>query len=138
MLLFNIVYGDPLACCTSYSRREDIRKTVRVLGPLTTLDRGRNQLYHAQLLRSKEIQYCVEHIETDWRIITRTKDQYVMLKNAQYGRYVAAFCGTFMQGGVLSYCLVTAVDHADHSNWKRDPSSSCVALCVLQEAVGRR
>ncbi|XP_076675876.1 uncharacterized protein LOC143373008 isoform X2 [Andrena cerasifolii] len=87
---------------------EDIRKTVRVLGPLTHWIVGGIN-YTTLLLRSKEIQYCVEHIETDWRVITRAKDQYVMLKNAQYGRYVAAFCGTFMQGGVLSYCLVTAL-----------------------------
>lgn len=32
-----------------------------------------------------------------------------MLKNARFGRYVCIFCAAFMQGGVLGYCLVTAL-----------------------------
>ena len=48
-------------------------------------------------------------MEADWKIITRAKDQRVMLKNAKFGRYVAVFCAAFMQGGVLSYCVITAL-----------------------------
>ena len=29
-------------------------------------------------------------------------------ENAKFGRYVAAFCAGFMQGGVLCYCVVIA------------------------------
>ena len=43
----------------------------------------------------------------DWRMITRAEDQSVMLKNAKFGRYVAAFCAGFMQGGLFCYCVVT-------------------------------
>ncbi|XP_076675725.1 odorant receptor 13a-like [Andrena cerasifolii] len=87
---------------------EDIRKKLRVLGPLSHWFVGGIN-YTTLLLRRKEIRLCVEHLEADWQIITRVKDQRVMLKNAKFGRYVAGFCAAFMQGGVLSYCLVTAL-----------------------------
>ncbi|CAL7936657.1 unnamed protein product [Xylocopa violacea] len=65
--------------------------------------------YTTLLLRRREIRYCVEHMETDWRTTTREKDQEVMLKYAKLGRYVATFCAAFMQGGVLSFCVVQAL-----------------------------
>ncbi|XP_076675730.1 LOW QUALITY PROTEIN: uncharacterized protein LOC143372939 [Andrena cerasifolii] len=87
---------------------EDIQKKLRILGPLSHWFVG-GMNYTTLLLRSKEIRYCVEHIEMDWRIMTRAKDQSVMVKNAKFGRYVAIFCAGFMQGGVLCYCIVTAL-----------------------------
>lgn len=87
---------------------EDIRKKLRVLGPLSHWFVGGIN-YTTLLLRSDEIRYCVEHLKADWRIVVRAKDQKVMLKNTKLGRYVAAFCAAFMQGGVLSYCMVTAL-----------------------------
>lgn len=64
--------------------------------------------YTALLLRGKDIRYCVEHMKADWRLITRVKEQQVMLKNAKFGRYVAVFCAVFMQSGVLCFCILTA------------------------------
>ncbi|XP_076235776.1 uncharacterized protein LOC143180129 [Calliopsis andreniformis] len=87
---------------------ESIRKKLRVLGPLSHWFVGGIN-YTTLLLRSNEIRCCMEHLKTDWQIITRVKDRRVMLKNTKMGRYVAAFCAAFMQGGVLSYCLVTAL-----------------------------
>ena len=87
---------------------EDIRKKLKVFGPLSHWFVGGIN-YTTLLLRRKEIRLCVEHLEADWKIITRVEDQRVMLKNAKFGRYVAVFCAAFMQGGVLSYCLVTAL-----------------------------
>ncbi|XP_076675877.1 uncharacterized protein LOC143373009 [Andrena cerasifolii] len=84
---------------------EDIRKKLRMVGPLSHWIVGGIN-YTTLLIRSKEIRYCVEHMEMDWRRITRAKDQSVMLKNAKFGRYVATFCAAFMQGAVLSYCVV--------------------------------
>ncbi|XP_076675629.1 uncharacterized protein LOC143372894 [Andrena cerasifolii] len=87
---------------------EEIYRKLKLLGPLIHWFVGGIN-YTALLLRSKEIYRCVEHMEADWKIITRAKDQHVMLKNAKFGRYVAVFCAAFMQGGVLSYCLITAL-----------------------------
>ncbi|XP_048267223.1 uncharacterized protein LOC100646940 [Bombus terrestris] len=66
--------------------------------------------YTALLLHSKDIRQCIEHMETDWRTLIREEDQHVMLKNAKFGRYVAAFCAIFMQGSVLCFCFVTALN----------------------------
>ncbi|XP_071862691.1 uncharacterized protein [Bombus fervidus] len=66
--------------------------------------------YTALLLHSKDIRQCIEHIESDWRTLIREEDQHVMLKNAKFGRYVAAFCAIFMQGSVLCFCFVTALN----------------------------
>ncbi|XP_068971429.1 odorant receptor 4-like [Bombus flavifrons] len=66
--------------------------------------------YTALLLHSKDIRQCIEHMESDWRTLMREEDQHVMLKNAKFGRYVAAFCAIFMQGSVLCFCFVTALN----------------------------
>ncbi|XP_012246636.1 uncharacterized protein LOC100748942 [Bombus impatiens] len=65
--------------------------------------------YSTLLLHSKDIRQCVEHIEADWRSVTREEDQHVMMKNGKFGRYVAASCAIFMQGGILCFCFVTAL-----------------------------
>ncbi|XP_050581925.1 uncharacterized protein LOC126918260 isoform X2 [Bombus affinis] len=65
--------------------------------------------YSTLLLHSKDIRQCVEHIEADWRSVTREEDQHAMMKNAKFGRYVAASCAIFMQGGILCFCFVTAL-----------------------------
>ncbi|XP_076176246.1 odorant receptor 82a-like [Ptiloglossa arizonensis] len=87
---------------------EDIYWKMKLLGPLGHWFVG-GLNYTTLLLRSREIRYCVEHIEMDWRIVTRMKDHRIMLQNAKFGRYVAGFCAAFMQLGVLSYCTVTAL-----------------------------
>ncbi|CAK9819219.1 Odorant receptor 4 [Anthophora plagiata] len=86
---------------------ENIRTKVKVFGPLSHWFVGGIN-YTTLLLRSKEIRGCVEHMQTDWRIITRMEDKQVMLKNARIGRYIAIFCAAFMQCGVLGYCVITA------------------------------
>ncbi|CAL7936649.1 unnamed protein product [Xylocopa violacea] len=66
--------------------------------------------YTTLLRRSKEIRYWMDHMEADWRTVTRDEDRKVMLKNAQFGRYVATFCAAFMQSGILGFCFVTALN----------------------------
>ncbi|XP_017795939.1 PREDICTED: uncharacterized protein LOC108577311 [Habropoda laboriosa] len=86
---------------------ESLHLKLKLLGPLGHWFIGGIN-YTTLLLRSKEIRGCVEHMQTDWRIVTRPEDQQVMLKNAKIGRYVAIFCAAFMQCGVLCYCVITA------------------------------
>ncbi|XP_050479709.1 uncharacterized protein LOC126868393 [Bombus huntii] len=66
--------------------------------------------YSVLLLHNKDIRRCVEHMKADWRAVTRKEDQHVMMKNAKFGRYVAAFCAIFVQGSVLCFCFVTALN----------------------------
>ncbi|CAL7936645.1 unnamed protein product [Xylocopa violacea] len=86
---------------------ENIHMKLKVLGPLSHWFFG-GVNYTTLLLRGKDIRDCVEHIKTDWKIITRQRDQHVMLKKAKLGRFVAVCCAAFMQGGVLCYCAVSA------------------------------
>ncbi|XP_043253368.1 odorant receptor 82a-like [Colletes gigas] len=85
---------------------EDLYKKLKMVGPLSHWFMG-GVNYTMLLMRGKEIRYCVEHLETDWRLITRAKDQRIMLKSAKLGRYVAGFCAAFMQGSVFAYCVLT-------------------------------
>ncbi|XP_017795969.1 PREDICTED: odorant receptor 4-like [Habropoda laboriosa] len=66
--------------------------------------------YTLLLLQGKDIRYCVEHIETDWRMVRREKDQQVMMKNARFGRYVATFCAAIMQSGVFCFFVSSALN----------------------------
>ncbi|KAK1131465.1 hypothetical protein K0M31_017749 [Melipona bicolor] len=64
--------------------------------------------YTHLLLQGRRIGDCVEHIEADWRIVTKYGEQQVMLKRAKFGRYVSIICAIFVHGGALSYCTVSA------------------------------
>ncbi|XP_003700843.2 odorant receptor 10-like [Megachile rotundata] len=63
--------------------------------------------YTTLLLRRKEIHYCIKQINSDWRTVKRPDAQQVMLKDAKFGRSVAAFCAIFMQGGVFCFSVAT-------------------------------
>ncbi|XP_043596588.1 odorant receptor 4-like [Bombus pyrosoma] len=85
---------------------ESIYLKLKSLGPVSHwIVSGAN--YTTLLLRSKDIRQCMEHMEADWQTATREKDQWVMLKNAKFGRYVAASCAIFMQSGVMCFIFVT-------------------------------
>ncbi|CAK9804320.1 Odorant receptor 13a [Anthophora quadrimaculata] len=87
---------------------ESLYMKLKVLGPLGQWFIGTLN-YTWLLLHSKSIQRCMEHVQKDWRIVTRSEDQQMMLKNAKYGRYVAASCAIFMHTSVLYNCVVTAL-----------------------------
>ncbi|XP_003484578.1 odorant receptor 82a-like [Bombus impatiens] len=88
---------------------ESIYLKLKSLGPVSHwIVSGAN--YTTLLLRSKDIRQCMEHMEADWQTVTREKDQWVMLKNAKFGRYVAASCAIFMQSGIMCFIFVAAMD----------------------------
>ena len=86
---------------------ETIYIKLRTLGPLSHWFIGGIN-YTNLLLRSSDIQYCIRHMQTDWKAVRRPEDLRVMMKYAKIGRFIAAFCAAFMQSGVLMYCTVTA------------------------------
>ena len=59
--------------------------------------------YTNLLLRSRDIQYCIRHMQTDWKAVKRQEDLRVMMKHAKIGRLVAAVCIFFMQSSILMY-----------------------------------
>ncbi|KAK1131477.1 hypothetical protein K0M31_017761 [Melipona bicolor] len=88
--------------------KEDMYIKLKTLGPLSDWSVGGFN-YAMLLLRRNDIHNCIEHIRTDWKMITRSEDQQVMLKNAKVGRYIAGFCAAFMQGGVFCGCIAAGV-----------------------------
>ncbi|XP_043517211.1 odorant receptor 4-like [Frieseomelitta varia] len=59
--------------------------------------------YTNLLLQSRDIQYCIRHMQTDWKEVKRPEHLRVMMKHAKIGRLVAAVRIFFMQSGMLTY-----------------------------------
>ncbi|XP_011058375.1 PREDICTED: odorant receptor 82a-like [Acromyrmex echinatior] len=83
----------------------DVQKKLRAVGPLSHWCMG-GMNYFSLLFRSRDIHHCVEHIKTDWRMVTEIGDRQVMLKYAKVGRFVAGLCAIFMHGGVFSHSVL--------------------------------
>ncbi|EZA52124.1 ObirOr5-L23 [Ooceraea biroi] len=86
----------------------DIQMKLNAMGPLSHWIMGTIN-YWLLLTRSNDIRECVRHMENDWRLVQRADDQWVMLRYARIGRFVAAFCAVFMQSGTLLFQVVKAM-----------------------------
>ncbi|XP_014484220.1 PREDICTED: odorant receptor 4-like [Dinoponera quadriceps] len=84
---------------------QDVDIRVKAIGPVSHWLMGAMN-YLSLLLRGSEIRRCIEHMEVDWQLVSRTEDREVMLRNAKFGRFVAGFCAVFMHCGVFSYSMV--------------------------------
>ncbi|XP_016910420.2 odorant receptor 4-like isoform X2 [Apis cerana] len=88
--------------------KEDIITKLKTLAPISyILGGGLN--YAVLLLRKNDILYCIEHMETNWKTITRMTERQIMLKNAKIGRIISCCIGAFMQVGTLCFCTVLGV-----------------------------
>ncbi|XP_061927050.1 odorant receptor 4-like [Apis cerana] len=88
--------------------KEDIVSKLKTLGPISYCFGGGFN-YAVLLLRKNDIRYCIDHIETDWKIITRMEDQQVMLKSAKIGRIISGCIAGFMHIGTFCFCIVLGV-----------------------------
>lgn len=97
-----------LPCALYILFEPNVRLKLKAFGPMIHwLMGGAN--YCSLLLRSCKIRKCVDHMRADWRVIETTSEREVMLRNARFGRFVSSFCAIFMQGGVCSYSVITAL-----------------------------
>ncbi|XP_078052080.1 odorant receptor Or2-like isoform X2 [Augochlora pura] len=87
---------------------DNVQQKLRVVGPAFHWFIGFFNL-SALLLRSEQIKRCVDHIEADWKIITRLQDQQVMQRYARFGRYVALTFMIWLHGSVLASCIATTM-----------------------------
>jgi len=86
---------------------KDIRLKLKAMGPTNHwLMGGMN--YCSLLYQRDQIRKSIEHMETDWRMVKRERDQEMMLKNARVGRIIAGVCALIMQGGIFSYNVARA------------------------------
>ncbi|XP_006565958.1 odorant receptor 82a-like [Apis mellifera] len=88
--------------------KEDIISKLKTLGPIGYCFGG-GLNYAILLLRKNDIRYCIEHMKADWKAITRTDDQQIMLKNAKIGRIISCCFAAFMQFSTVIFCAVFGV-----------------------------
>lgn len=88
-----------------YYEEQDIYFKLKIFGPLSHWCGG-SLNYISLLLRKDEIRHCIEHVQTDWKIITRIADRKIMLKNARIARSIAGYTAAFMHSGIFCTCVV--------------------------------
>ncbi|NP_001229901.1 odorant receptor 37 [Apis mellifera] len=88
--------------------KEDIIIKLKSLAPISYIFGG-GLNYAVLLLRKDDILYCIEHMETDWKTITRMTDRQIMLKNAKIGRIISCCILAFMQVSAVCFCTVLGV-----------------------------
>ncbi|XP_072747238.1 odorant receptor 82a-like isoform X2 [Anoplolepis gracilipes] len=84
---------------------EDIEIKLSMIGPLSHWIMGIIN-YCLLLIHNNDIRECVQHMETDWKLIKRNEDQQVMLRQVKVGRFVVGMCAIFMQSGTFLFAIV--------------------------------
>ncbi|XP_011148008.2 odorant receptor 82a-like isoform X2 [Harpegnathos saltator] len=102
----------PCALAIFLDETTDMETKVREFGPLSNWMLA-SLKYCSLLAHVGDIRRCIEHVETDWKIVTKTVDREVMLKNARIGRFIAFFSATFMHSGVFSYSIFRVLTRED-------------------------
>lgn len=86
----------------------DIKLKLSAFGPM--LHRVMGTINYWMLLKhSDDIRDCIQHMETDWRLVRKTEDREVMLQHAKFGRFVAGICGLIMQGGTFLFSVARSM-----------------------------
>ncbi|XP_029660155.1 uncharacterized protein LOC115233750 [Formica exsecta] len=94
----------PCALAIFLDETKDVEAKVRDFGPLSNWVLA-SLKYCTLLTHVGDIRRCIEHIESDWRAVTKIEEREVMLKNARIGRFIAIFAATFVHSGVFSYSI---------------------------------
>lgn len=96
--------------CILYVLLEDQTITVKLgaIGPLLHRIMG-SISYWMLLKRNRDIQNCIQHMETDWQIIQRIGDRETMLQYAKFGRFLAGISAAITQGGQLLFGTARAM-----------------------------
>ncbi|XP_025986683.1 odorant receptor 4 isoform X2 [Solenopsis invicta] len=84
----------------------DMHKKITTLGPLSHWSIG-GVNYFFLLIRSRDINRCVQHMRNDWRTVTDSEDRGAMMRYAKVGRFVAGLCAIVMPSGVIAHTLLT-------------------------------
>ncbi|XP_071557996.1 uncharacterized protein [Temnothorax nylanderi] len=88
--------------------KTDIKIKLGVLIPLNNRIVGIIS-YWILITRNKDIERCIRHMETDWKLVRRIDNRKVMLQYAKTGRFMTALCATFMHGATLFFTVATSI-----------------------------
>ncbi|XP_072745673.1 odorant receptor 10-like [Anoplolepis gracilipes] len=86
----------------------NVETKVRDFGPLSNWVLA-SLKYCSLLTHVDDIRRCIEHIESDWRVVTKIEEREMMLKSARIGRFIAIFAATLIHSGVFSYSIFHAM-----------------------------
>nr|XP_012214659.1 PREDICTED: uncharacterized protein LOC105667432 [Linepithema humile] len=111
----------PCALAVFLDETKDLETKVREFGPLSNWLLA-SLKYCALLMHVGDIGQCIEHIETDWRTVTKIEERGLMLRNARIGRFIAIFSAIFVHCGVFSYNIFRGMT-MDESATKEDNTS---------------
>ncbi|XP_015431162.1 PREDICTED: odorant receptor 4-like [Dufourea novaeangliae] len=89
----------------------DTHTRMQAIGPMSHWMLG-GVNYCCLSLKSKDILSCIEHLETDWKMVKRPNDRQLMLKNAKVGRLIVSIAAVCMNVGVLSHTLIAGFKRA--------------------------
>ncbi|XP_032669674.1 odorant receptor 82a-like [Odontomachus brunneus] len=87
---------------------QDIPSKLNAIGPLIHRIMG-SVNYWTLLSRSGDIRNCIHHMEADWKLVRKTDNRELMLHYAKSGRFIAAMCAVFMQGGAFLFSIAKAM-----------------------------
>lgn len=115
-----LIVGTMVPCALGIflDETKDMETKVREFGPLSNWALA-SLKYCSLLTHVGDIRQCIEHVETDWKTVTKTEDRELMLRNAKIGRFIALFAAMFMHSGVFSYSIfrgLTMEEPASESN----------------------
>jgi hypothetical protein len=111
----------PCVLAVFLDETKDLETKVRDFGPLSNWVLA-SLKYSALLTHVSDIGQCIEHIETDWRTVTKIEERELMLRNAKIGRFIAIFSAIFVHSGVFSYNIFRGMT-MDESVTKEDNTS---------------
>jgi len=96
-------------------REKDINVKVKLFGPvgfcLTSAIK-----YCFLGARVSAIGRCVEHVESDWRVVRREDHRRMMLRNALVGRRLTTLCVIFLYTGGMSYHTIMPLSARTKTN----------------------
>ncbi|XP_014475015.1 PREDICTED: odorant receptor 82a-like [Dinoponera quadriceps] len=81
---------------------EDIQTKLNTAGPLIHRLMGTVN-YWTLLSRTGDMRDCIDHMETDWRLVRRAEDRELMIQYSKFGRFITVICAVFMQSAALLF-----------------------------------
>ncbi|XP_071562200.1 uncharacterized protein [Temnothorax nylanderi] len=108
IFIFSTAMAIILIPCMLYMwfEKKDVKTKLPAIIPLINKIAG---FFHYWILltRNKDIQRCIRHMETDWKLIRRIDNRKVMLQYAKFGRFMTTLCATILGSSFIFVTIKT-------------------------------
>ncbi|XP_024889748.1 odorant receptor 82a-like [Temnothorax curvispinosus] len=111
IFIFSTALAIILIPCMLYIgfEKKDIKTKLHAIVPLFNRISG-SLSYWIILTRNKDVQRCIRHMETDWKLVRRIDNRKVMLQYAKFGRWTTALSATFIHGSTYIFNMIKAME----------------------------